>query len=293
MLVVGTLLMINQQLSIGQFIAAEIVILLVLNSVEKLIINLGSVYDTLTAVEKIAEIPDKPLEKNGDLILPQQDQGIRLDLNGVRFSYDGKRNVLNNVSFGVAPNEKIGITGMGGSGKSTLIKLLTGSYGDFEGSILVDEVPIGNYNLDSLRAQTGVVLGQQEIFNGTLWDNITLGNDQLDMETVQKAVNRAGLNSFIATLKDGYDTSMDSTGGRLPRTVIQRILLARAFAGRPRLLLLEEPWLNMPEDQRQKLVDELISLSGTTVIVSTNDPAVLSSFDKIVVLDENGHTTMR
>jgi len=288
MLIVGTLLMVNQQLTVGQFIAAEIVILLVLNSVEKLIINLSSVYDTLTAVEKLAEITDKPLEKNGTIILPNLQQGMKLELRDVSFGYTDDKPVLQEISMLINPNEKICIAGKDSSGKSTLLRLMTGSYTDFKGAILVDDIPVGNYQLDSLRARTGVLLGQQDIFNGTLLENITLGNEQISLESVRESAIQSGLQDFVATLKEGFDTPLDPTGRRLPRNVAQRILLARALAGQPRLLLLEEPWLNGTEQQRKELISTLLGLPHTTVVVVTNDPEYANRCDKVFVLNENG-----
>jgi ATP-binding cassette, subfamily B, bacterial len=288
MLIVGTLLMVNQQLTVGQFIAAEIVILLVLNSVEKLIINLSSVYDTLTAVEKLAEITDKPLEKNGSITLPHLEQGIKLELKDLSFGYTDDKPVLQEISLQINPNEKICIAGKDSSGKSTLLRILTGSYTDFKGAVLVDDIPVGNYQLDSLRAQTGVLLGQQDIFNGTLLENITLGNEQIGLEAVRKCAIQSGLQDFVATLKDGFDTPLDPTGRRLPRSVAQKILMARALAGQPRLLLLEEPWMNVKDQQRQELINTLLGLSNTTVVVVTNDQEYADRCDKVFVLDENG-----
>ncbi len=288
MLIVGTLLMVNQQLTVGQFIAAEIVILLVLNSVEKLIINLSSVYDTLTAVEKLAEITDKPLEKNGSVILPHLQQGIKLELKDLSFGYTDDKPVLQEISLQINPNEKVCIGGKDSSGKSTLLRLLTGSYTDFKGAILVDDIPVGNYQLDSLRAQTGVLLGQQDIFNGTLLENITLGNEQISLEAVRKSALQSGLLDFVSTLKDGFDTPLDPTGRRLPRSVAQKILMARALAGQPRLLLLEEPWMNVKDQQRQELINTLLGLPDTTVVVVTNDQEYTDRCDKVFVLDENG-----
>jgi len=288
MLIVGTLLMVNQQLTVGQFIAAEIVILLVLNSVEKLIINLSSVYDTLTAVEKLAEITDKPLEKNGSILLPHLQQGIKLELKDLSFGYTDDKPVLQEISLQINPNEKVCIGGKDSSGKSTLLRLLTGSYTDFKGAILVDDIPVGNYQLDSLRAQTGVLLGQQDIFNGTLLENITLGNEQISLEAVRKSALQSGLLDFVSTLKDGFDTPLDPTGRRLPRSVAQKILMARALAGQPRLLLLEEPWMNVKDQQRQELINTLLGLPDTTVVVVTNDQEYTDRCDKVFVLDENG-----
>lgn len=288
MLAVGTWLMVNQQLTVGQFIAAEIVILLVLNSVEKLIINLGGVYDTLTAVEKVSEITDKPVEKNGTVFLPDSPTGVKMELKQVSFGYQEDVPVLDNVSLLIQPGEKVCITGDEGSGKSTLLKLMTGSYADFRGGLLVDDIPVGNYHLDSLRAMTGVVLSDQDIFQGSLWENITLGNTAIQATALQDLVARTGLGDFIATLKNGYDTVLDPTGKRLPRNVVQKILLVRALAGGPRLLLLEEPWLHLKEQQRSQLIDLLKELKNTTVVITTNDENYARKFDRVIVLDETG-----
>lgn len=288
MLIVGTLLMVRQQLTIGQFIAAEIVILLVLNSVEKLIINLGSVYDTLTAVEKLAEITDKPLEKNGTIQLPEIRQGLKLDLKNVGFSYTEDRPVLQQISMSILPNDKVCISGKDSSGKSTLLRLLTGSYNDFSGSIMVDDVPIGNYDLDSLRSHSGVLLGQQDIFNGTLLENITVGNSSITLEEVKECAKQSGLIDYISTLKDGFDTPLDPTGQRLPRNVVQKILMTRALAGHPRLLLLEEPWINANPKQKEHLINTLINLPHTTVVVVTNDTDYADKCSRVFELNQNG-----
>jgi ATP-binding cassette, subfamily B, bacterial len=288
MLIVGTMLMVNQQLTVGQFIAAEIVILLVLNSVEKLIINLGSVYDTLTAVEKASEITDKAVEKNGTLSLSDTGTGVKLEMKEVSFSYTGETNILQNISLKIEANEKVCISGKDSSGKSTLLKLMTGSYTDFNGSILVDDVPLGNYNLSSLRGQTGVLMSQQDIFQGTLLENIALGNPAITIDVVKEYAARTGLHDFIAALKDGYDTMLDPTGKRLARNVVHRILLVRALVSKPRLLLLEEPWMNMSREHRSQILQLLNEIKNTTLVVVTNDEEFIQQCDKVIVMNENG-----
>lgn len=288
MLIVGTLLMVNQQLTVGQFIAAEIVILLVLNSVEKLIINLGSVYDTLTAVEKASEITDKPAEKSGTIQLPAVNNGLKLQMKDVSFSYNDETDVLKEISLEINPNEKVCITGKDSSGKSTLLKLMTGSYSDFKGSFMMDDVPLRNYDLDSLRTQTGVLLSQQDIFQGTLWENIALGNENIRLETIKEYAGKTGLNDFIATLKEGYDTLLDPTGKRLPRNVVQRILLVRALAHKPRLLLLEEPWVSFSNGHRKQIIQLLAEIKNTTMVVVSNDEEFAKLCDRIIIMNENG-----
>ena len=286
MLVVGTLLLVNQQLNIGQFIAAEIVILLVLSSVEKLIMNLGTVYDTLTAVEKLSNLTDMPAEENGTIHLSDTGKGLKVEMKNLSFSYNDKTDVLHNISLKINSGEKICITGKDSSGKSTLLRLMAGAFTDFKGAMLVNDVPFGNYDLTSLRSQIGVLLNQQDIFHGTLWENISLGNAALSMESVIEYAGKVGLNDFTATLKNGYDTMLDPTGKRLPRNVIHKILLVRALVSQPKLMLLEEPWLNIENGHRQQIIELLNELKNTTLIVVSNDEQFAGQCDKIITLDE-------
>ena len=291
MLIVGTLLLVNQQLNIGQFIAAEIVILLVLNSVEKLIMNLESVYDTLTSIEKIGNLTDKPIEENGSVILPGSGKGLKLDMKAVSFSYNDETDVLHNISLQINSGEKVCVMGKNSSGKSTLLRLMAGAYTDFKGAILLDDLPIGNYELASIRSQTGVLLNQQDIFQGTLWENISLGNKDISMETVIYYAGKVGLNDFIATLKYGYDTMLDPTGKRLPSNIIHKILLVRALAGKPRLLLLEEPWINTENSYRRQIIELLSEIKDTTVIVVSNDEEFATKCDKIITMIDGSIVT--
>ncbi len=291
MLIVGTLLLVNQQLNIGQFIAAEIVILLVLNSVEKLIMNLESVYDTLTSVEKMANLTDKPIETNGALQLSKSDKGLKLEMKELSFSYDDETDTLQNISLQINSGEKVCIKGNNSSGKSTLLRLMAGAYTDFKGAMLLDDVPIGNYDLTSIRSQTGVLLNRQDIFNGTLWENISLGNEEISMESVIGYSGKVGLKDFIATLKNGYATILDPTGKRLPSTIIHKILLVRALAGKPRLLLLEEPWTNTEEGYRLQIIQLLTEIENTTVIVVSNDEEFGTQCDKIITMVDGSIVT--
>lgn len=285
MLIVGTMLLVNQQLNIGQFIAAEIIILLVLTSVEKLIINMGSIYDTLTSVEKLSNFTDAPVEVNGSHQLPDGATGLKIEINNVSFSYTNKADVLKDISLHIAPGQKICVKGKGSSGKSTFLRLLAGVYTDFEGSVLINGVPIGNYDLGSLRSQIGVLINQQDIFQGTIWENITLGNNAIPLSWVTEIADTTGLSDFIATCKNGYDTVLDPTGTRLPRTVIHKILLVRALAGNPRLLLLEEPWENNDTSFRQQIIQLLTKLKNTTIVVITNEDEFSKFCDKTLLME--------
>ena len=286
MLIVGTMLLVNQQLNIGQFIAAEIIILLVLNSVEKLIMNIGSVYDTLTSVEKIAKLTEKPKEENGSVQLAVKAVGLSMEMRDLSFSYNNQRDVLQNISLRINAGDKVCIKGKDSSGKSTLLKIMAGVYTDFKGSFLLDDIPLGNYNLNTVRSQMGVLMNQQDIFNGTVWENITLGNESISIETINEVAEKVGLTDFIATLKNGYDTILDPTGNRLPRNVILKILLVRALAATSRVLLLEEPWQNIENGQRNQIIQLLSEIKNTTLIVISNDEDVAKLCNKVIMIEK-------
>jgi len=292
MLIVGTILLVNQQLNIGQFIAAEIIILLVLTSVEKLIMNLGSVYDTLTSVEKLSNLTDIPAEENGFVQLADTGNGLKVEMQNLSFSYNNQNNVLQNISLEINAGDKVCIKGKASSGKSTLLKVLAGAYPDFKGAFLLDGVPFRNYNLNSVRSQIGVLMNEQDIFNGTVLENIALGNKNISVETIINLSVKVGLSDYIATLKNGYDTMLDPTGKRLPRNVIHKILLVRALAGKPRILLLEEPLQNVENGQRNQIMQLLSEIKNTTLIVVSNDDDFAKQCDKILSIDEGNINTV-
>ena len=289
MLIIGSILLVDQQLNIGQFIAAEIVIISIIASVEKLIGNLDSVYDVLTSVDKIAKITDKPVEESGSYVLPEKKEGLSIEASNLNFAYADDKYVLQQINFRIKAGETVCITGKEGSGKSTLLKLVSGSYQGFEGSLQLNGLPVGNYELKSLREQTGILLSQQDIFHGSLLDNITMGQPGIDMEQVIRLFQQVGLSEFLATLAQGFDTWLDPTGKRLPRNVINKILLVRALVGQPRLLLLEEPWTQIEEPFRSQIIRLLLKdYPHTTILVVSNDPEFASLSDKVIDVKTEG-----
>lgn len=288
MLIFGSILLVNQQLNIGQFVAAEIVILTILNSVEKLIINLDSVYDTLTAVDKLAKLTDKPLEESGNLPLSTTNSGVLVKGENISYSYTDKQPVLHDLDFEFQPGQLICIQGKAGTGKSTLLRLLDGAYTDFTGSLQIDNVPIRNFDLNSLRSQIGILLHQHDIFQGSLWENITMGRENVSIETVVQLFQKVSLSSYFATLPKGFDTELDPTGQRLPRQIIHKILLVRALIGSPRFLLLEEPWSGMDSATKNKIIELINQYKSSTRVIVSNDEAFASTCDQVFVMTEEG-----
>ena len=289
MLIVGSVLLVNQQLNIGQFIAAEIVILMVITSVEKLIINLDNVYDVLTAVEKLGKISDVPLEENGIVKLAENTKAITLEIKNLDFRYsdDQLHPVLNNVSFSISPGEKICIMGRAGSGKSTLLKLLTGAYKRFDGIININNMPINNYDLSTLRQNIGILFSQHDIFEGTLIENISMGNEKISPEHIQELAGQLGLKKFLSSLPEGFGTRLDPVGKKLSHKIIQKILLLRALVNHPGLILLEEPFEGLEEEPKASIIDYLLNnCKDQTMLISSNDAAFAAACDKVLFLED-------
>lgn len=289
MLIVGAFLLVSNEINVGQFAAAEIVILTVLASVEKLINSLDKMYDILTSVEKLGKVIDKPLEAAGTLQLTEmdKDKGLAVAMSNLSFSYNQTKEILHHISFAVRPGEKACIMGNDGSGKTTLLKLITGAYADFNGSLTVNDVPIGNYDPDSLRGEMGTLFHQQDIFQGTLYENITLGNTSITTAQITQLASKIGILDFISSMKNGFDSEIDTTGKRLSSAVIKKILLLRALVGEPKLLLLEEPWQGLDETCSQKVKQYLVNdLPGTTILVISNDEQFAKQCNLILRLQD-------
>ncbi len=288
LLVIGGLLVINQQMNIGQFVASEIIIILVLSSVEKLILSMETIYDVLTAIEKIGTVTDIPLErdtgsKSSSL---EKSEGVTIHLNNVSYRFkDSSNNALTNINLKLASGEKVCLSGFGGAGKSLLLQIVAGLYQDFTGSVLYNSIPLGNWCIEDLRSAIGDSLSREDIFRGTLFENIALNKPNVTIEDVHKSASVLGLDSYVESLPEGYNTMMMPEGKSLPKSIRLKIMLARCISGKPQLLLLGDNFNQLNYSDKQRLLDHIITEKCTVIAVS-NNPAVASRFNKVAVLDE-------
>ena len=284
MLIVGGILLIRQEINIGQFIAAEIIILTIMNAVEKLIVSLETVYDLLTSVEKINKITEKPIDEEGSYEFIKK-QGIEIEAKNLSFGFD-KTDILQNISFHIKPGQKVAITGDGDSGKTVLLRLLTGVFQDFQGDLSFDQIPINNYNLNTLRNHIGIYMQKQDIFSASLWENITLGNAEIKEQDVLDVFKIVGLDSFYKSLNKGFDTHLEPTGKQLSSSNVQKLLIARSLLNQPSLLLLDEPMKLIAADDKQYLQNYLFGLKDVTIIFTTNDPSLISKSEMVIHLEK-------
>ncbi len=273
LLIIGGILVINQEMNIGQFVAAEIIIVLVIGSVEKLIVGLESFYDVLTSMEKLGQVVDKELEPQ-DGEKPFRDQeGYTVELSNITYIAPGStKKILDDVSLTITPSCTILIQGSNGSGKTTLLRLIAGLIEPTHGNIYVNDVELRGVNLNYYRAHLGQSLTEESPFEGTLLENITFGDESILHEDVYWALEKVGLTQFVKEQPKGLKTIIYPEGKQISYSVSKKIVLARSIVRKPNLLILKDPLDQFDEKEVTRIMDFLTEPSNpwALVIVSQN-----------------------
>ncbi len=288
-LILGGILVFNQQMNIGQFVAAEIVILLLISSTEKLLLTLEIVYDLLTSIEKIGQVTDLTLEKSDgrNIIVNEDQKGMAVSIHNLYFKYpDSSENSLQDLNIDIKPNEKVTLTGSNGSGKATLLKLMTAFFEPQRGSIIYDNIPIKNYDITELRSSIAECISEDRIFEGTLLENLTVGRN-IPQAKISEVLDNIGLTSFVNQLTQGYNTDIGPQGKRLPGSVTQKIILARNLLKEPRLMIIEDIFKNIEKKEKLEIFRYILKKNeDRTVIVVSKDPDIMQLTDRIITLDD-------
>ncbi len=296
LLAIGGILVMEQHMNIGQFIAAEIIILLIMASVEKLIVGLETIYDVLTSLEKIGQVTDLDLDPEGKQTFYdiQNYSGLNIELDGVSFKYPGgDKWVLNKIDLKLNAGDRTIITGVNGSGKSTLLQVVCGMYDINQGSLSYNDVPFVNLNRQELAKEIGNVLSQEELFEGTLADNISMGIEGVSFEHIKWAASVVGLTDYIKSSPEGYATELKPLGKQLARSIVQKILLARSIVHKPRLLVLENALEGIDDAERISIIDFLVDEKNPwTLIAVSQDPYFRSKVDYCLEM-QNGVVNKR
>ncbi len=272
LLIIGGLLVLNQQMNIGQFVAAEIIILLVISSVEKMILGLENFYDLLTSLEKLGEVVDKKLEKmGGDRSFAESDS-LEIELKNIGFIGADGHEILKNVNLIIRPGEKILLDGKNGSGKSVLLKIIAGLIKPSSGTIYVNGISLKNIDLNFYRSQLGQSLAEETVFEGTLLDNITFGDESISQAEIYEVLEKTGLKKFVRQQPNGLETIIYPEGLQLPQTVAKKIILARSLIRNPKLLILNDPLHQIDHDEKLRILNTIFSeANNMSVIVTSRD----------------------
>lgn len=257
------------------------------------IINISNFYNTLitnfAAGERIFEILDiKPdiIDIKND-IMPKIKGTV--EFKNLTFSYNNDTTILNNLNFKIIPGETVALVGPTGSGKTTIVNLISRFYDATKGHVLIDGKDVKNFTIESLRSQMGIMLQDTFLFSSTIRENIRYGKLDATDEEVIAAAKSANAHNFIMNLEKGYDTEVNERGSRLSVGQRQLISFARALLANPRILILDEATSNI-DTYTEKLVQEGIQklLIGRTSFVIAHRLSTIRNADRIMVID-NGN----
>jgi putative ABC transport system ATP-binding protein len=264
----GGWLVINGQLTLGQLVAAELVVAVIVGSFAKLGKHLESFYDLLAAVDKLGHLFDLPTEKFDGNELPLSSQGVAVEIRGVSFRFPAGSTLLNELTLSIPSGEMIALAGPSASGKSTLLDLLFGLRQPDQGHILFDQEDLRSLNLGSLRNQVHLVRGV-EVIAGTISQNLQSGRQPTPPE-VRTTLKAVGLLEEFMRLPAGLETPLQPSGAPLSESQVQRLMLARALLARPRLLLIDQSLDRLSDDLLPKIVAALkLHQPECTIVIAT------------------------
>jgi ABC-type bacteriocin/lantibiotic exporter with double-glycine peptidase domain len=293
----GGYLVIRNELTLGQLVAAELIVAVTVGSFVKLGKSLESWYDLMAAVDKLGHLVDLPLERQQGEYLPihpmkadGRPNPVAIEIRDLSFTYHGATHRgFGGVNAMIPAGARAAIVGPSGTGKSTLLELLFGLREPAKGLITVDGIDMRDIRLETIREQTATV-SHKEVFDGDIIDNVRLGRPGITLNDVRDALDAVGLLEDIQNFPHGMRTHLSTGGAPLSWGQQQRLMLARALAGKPRLLLVDGVLDRLDPNVRANLIPVLFDKHAPwTLVVVTTDPDILRACDHRIELQKIGH----
>jgi ABC-type bacteriocin/lantibiotic exporter with double-glycine peptidase domain len=290
LLLIGGILVLNQEMNIGQFVAAEIIILLVISSVEKLILGLETFYDLLTSLEKLGQVVDKSLESQEGEKPFKENEAFNVELKDIEYYVPGtQKKIINNLSLQITPGCTILIEGDSGSGKSTLLRLIAGILEPDAGNIYINNVSLRSIELNYYRSHLGQSLAEESPFEGSILDNIAFGDTSVKEEDVYWAIDKTGLTEFVKEQPYGLKTMLYPEGQQIPYVTTKKIVLARSIVRRPRLLILKDPLDHFNPEEANQIIDFLSDRANPwALVVVSHNPGWKNRCTRIITMNNGG-----
>ncbi|MCX8112821.1 MAG: ATP-binding cassette domain-containing protein [Bacteroidia bacterium] len=290
MLTMGALLVIEQRISLGEFVASELVLFLILNAVQSLVGHLESLYDAFVGIEKISQIFTPPTEKISGLSLPIK-KSYSISIRNLSLSsptYPDGRSILQNISMDIRAGEKVCIAGSTGGGKTSLLAVLYGLYTDYTGDVFIEGVNLRQIDLLMLRSRIGDAIDVGEIVEGTVWENLTLGAAHVSWDTVMEVCENLQLKPAIDRLPEGFFTVLPPQGrGVLGGLDLRRLLVARALLARPSILFVDDLFASVAWSLKEPIYRVILDQRAPyTAIVVSQDTRVMQMCDRVFILEE-------
>ncbi len=279
----GGWLVILGELTLGQLVASELIVMVIVGSFTKLNKHIESTYDLLASVDKLGVLFDLPVEEHDKLFHLRDAVPADLSVLGVSYKYNG-RAALSNVNFSLAPGEATALVGDAGSGKSTLIDIITGARQPEAGHVELDGFDLRQLRPDSLREHLALSR-DVEVFEGTIDENVHLNRSHISADDVREALDRVGLLDEVLRLPDGLNTMLQTGGAPLSSSQARRLMVARAIVGRPRLLLIDGTLDGLPDRCLEQTLQRLIEKDMPwTLLIATGRRQVMDRCRDLVSL---------
>ncbi len=286
--IAGVGMLADQSLTMGGLIACSILGGRAMAPLAQIASLLSRLSSTRTAYRQLNNFMNIATEGTDENALQLAQVNGLIEFRNVVFNYPGAPEpALNGVSFTIKPGEKVALLGRIGSGKSTVARMILGLYPPAEGLVMIDGTEVRQLDTTVLRRHIGSVLQDTVLLSGTVRDNITLARDHVDDEEMLRASRLSGTHDFMGTLANGYELRLADRGESLSGGQRQSIALARAFAGKPKMLLLDEPTSAMDNQTEQMMIERMAKeFEDRTAIIITHRLPLLRLVSRIIILDQ-------
>jgi len=281
----GALLVIKNQLTLGQLVAAEIVVTTALGSLAKFQKHLEAFYDLIAALDKLELLLQQPMEKSDGVPLPKLTKPAEVEVQGLVYAYGKQTPLFNELSCRIPAGSSVAILGSNASGKSTLVDLLYGIKTAQRGTLLIEGQDYRDLSFDSIREQVALVRGL-EMLPGSIFENVQMGREHISLEQVRLALSKLNLLDEVTRLADGIQTQLGGEGRPLSIAQAHRLVIARAICSSPRLILVDETLDDLDEHSRETALQVLLDKSAPwTLVLTTHDLKVASRCESTISLD--------
>ena len=240
----------------------------------------------IVGAERVLGIMDEDYALSNDVKISKDHFDGKIEFKDVHFSYDDNQDVLKGISFKVNPGETVAIVGATGAGKSTIISLITRLYDINSGKILLDDVNLKDYELYNLRSHIGVVLQDVFLFHGSIFENLSFGDDSVTLEKIKKVAKDIEVDEFIESLPGGYEYVVSERGSSISLGQRQLLSFLRAYLSDPKILILDEATSSI-DHESEKLIQratEKITRNRTSIIIA-HRLSTIEKADKIIVME--------
>lgn len=284
----GGWLVIQESLTLGELVAAELIVSIILASLAKLGKHLESFYDAVAAVDKLGVLFDLEVERNDGLLTMPEGPGAEVHLNGVRCTTGGDK-LRSGLTAHFKPGARVALLGGRRAGKSAVLTMLYGAQEPTGGSVQVEGIDPADLRPDVLRSYVAMV-GDNEVFEGTIAENIHLGRPKVSPSVVRNALAAVGLLGDVQQMPEHVDTKLSPSGAPLSETQRRLLTLARAIAVEPKMLLIDASLDALPDADLSHVIATLNDTDRNwTVIVGTGRYDIASRLGETIILDSQSH----